>query len=377
MARQKKPSPDITEPDETVIEGTAEHVDDQGNGADSDTASHKSPPSSGKTRFGRVLIGLCVVLAVLAGTLALGLAWINRLAVEAVNTHITAMVDEGQQQNHQLEQLSDHLQQIETMLNQTRGELAALSDVDTTDKETTRRDNRITALEQQIVNMEAALKALENLPSPALPDNPAITSDDMMIMAQQLAELDQRVRGLEKQLSESAALPPLPAPDAKSEDQALMPDAILIDQIFNRVRSGQAYADLLDQIMPSHPDWVVLQPWADAPPASASALWDDLGQILSEQQSDTPTVSENNDQSWWSWLLSPLNDAISITPITPELNAATLLSSAWEQRDIDRAIDAAAILSDSVAALSGWREAMIDRQALDRVADDLAAALEQ
>ena len=225
--------------------------------------------------------------------------------------------------------------------------------------------------------MEAALKALEHLPSPALPDNPAITSDDMMIMAQQLAELDQRVRGLEEQLSESAALPALPAPDAQSDDQALMPDAIIIDQIFNRVRSGQAYADLLDQIMPSHPEWVALQPWADAPPASASALWDDLGQILSEQQTDAPTVSENHDKSWWSWLLSPLNDAISITPITPELNAATLLSSAWEQRDIDRAIDAATILSDSVAALSGWREAMIDRQALDRVADDLAATLEQ
>ncbi len=172
-------------------------------------------------------------------------------------------------------------------------------------------------------------------------------------------------------------MPELPEPDAKAEDQALTPDAILIDQIFNRVRSGQAYADLLDQIIPAYPEWAELQPWADAPPASVSALWGDLGQILSEQQTDAPTVSENQDQSWWSWLLSPLNDAISITPITPELNAATALSSAWEQRDIDRAIDAAAILSDSVPALSDWREAMIERQNLDRVVDDLAATLEQ
>jgi hypothetical protein len=377
MARQKKPSPNIPEPDETVIEGTAEHLDDQGNDAAADADSLKQTSSSGKTSLVRVLIGLCVVLALLAGTLALGLAWINRLAVEAVNTHMTAMVDEGQQQNNQLEQLSDHLQQIETMLNQTRSELAALSDVDTTDKDTTLRDNRIAALEQQMANIETALNALENVPTPALPENPSIATDDMMIMAQQLAELDQRVRGLEEQLSGTASPPELSEPDAKAEDQAITPDAILVDRILSRVRTAQPYADLLDQIIPAYPEWAELQPWADAPPASVSALWDDLEQILSEQQTDAPTVSENQDQSWWSWLLSPLNDAISITPITPELNAATALSSAWEQRDIDRAIDAAAILSDSVPALSDWRDAMIERHNLDRVADDLAATLEQ
>ncbi len=62
MARQKKPSPDIPEPDETVIEGTAEHLDDRGNDAAADADSLKQTSSPGKTSLVRVLIGFVLFL---------------------------------------------------------------------------------------------------------------------------------------------------------------------------------------------------------------------------------------------------------------------------------------------------------------------------
>ena len=394
MARKKNPSTDIPTPEETVIEGTAEHVEDHENDTAAGTASDAamdaakassihSPRKSGSSRMGRWLTGLCVVLALLAALAGLGLTWINRLAVQAVNTQIATLDAAGKQQDivhdKQLAQLSEQMDINTDNLNAVDNEDIA--------NQNAARDQNITALENRIAAIETALTALENQLSTAQPDSPAIGADDIMIMAQQLAELEQRVHMLENQTESQIAPPDITPPDITQPDIAqpeiTPPDprasgTLLADTILDHAKTGQPYADLLDQFIIDYPEWAALQPWADAPPKPALALWNELEQILSQQQNDQPAdaAAETPDQGWWSWLMAPLNDAITITPITPEWNASTALSAAWQQRDVDQAINAIddiADLADIRPDLAEWREAMIQRQALDKITATLYA----
>ena len=388
MARKKNPSTDIPTPKETVIEGTAEHVEDHENDTATGTASDAamdaakassthSPRKSGSSRMGRWLKGFVVVLALLAALAGLGLTWINRLAVQAVNTQIVTLDAAGKQQDivhdKQLAQLSEQMDIITNDLNQITDNLNADDNADITNK-------NITALENRIAAIETALARLENQPSTDQPDSSPIGADDIMIMAQQLAELEQRVRMLENQTESQITQPETTQPDIKTSDPRSS-GSLLTDTILDRARTGQPYADLLDQAMTGYPKWVALQPWADAPPKPALVLWNDLEQILSQHQNEQPVdgTTETPDQGWWSWLMAPLNDAVTITPITPEWKAIDALSAAWQQRDADQAIEAIdkiaelADQGDIQPALAKWREAMIQRQALDNTAATLYA----
>ena len=388
MARKKNPSTDIPTPKETVIEGTAEHVEDQENDTATGTASDAamdaakassthSPRKSGSSRMGRWLKGFVVVLALLAALAGLGLTWINRLAVQAVNTQIVTLDAAGKQQDivhdKQLAQLSEQMDIFTNDLNQITDNLNADDNADIANK-------NITGLENRIAAIETALARLENQPSTDQPDSSPIGADDIMIMAQQLAELEQRVRMLENQTKSQITQPETTQPDIKTSDPRSS-GSLLTDTILDRARTGQPYADLLDQAMTGYPKWVALQPWADAPPKPALVLWNDLEQILSQQQNEQPVdgTTETPDQGWWSWLMAPLNDAVTITPITPEWKAIDALSAAWQQRDADQAIEAIdkiaelADQGDIQPALAKWREAMIQRQALDNTAATLYA----
>ncbi|MDG2466796.1 MAG: hypothetical protein P8N97_06195 [Alphaproteobacteria bacterium] len=388
MARKKNPSTDIPTPEETVIEGTAEHVEDHENDTAAGTASDAamdaakassihSPRKSGSSRMGRWLTGLCVVLALLAALAGLGLTWINRLAVQAVNTQIATLDAAGKQQDivhdKQLAQLSEQMDIITNDLDLITDNLNADDNADIANQ-------NITALENRIAAIETALARLENQPSTVQPDSPPIGADDIMIMAQQLAELEQRVRMLENQTESQITQPETTQPDIKTSDPRSS-GLLLTDTILDRARTGQPYADLLDQAMTGYPEWVALQPWADAPPKPALVLWNDLEQILSQQQNEQPVdgTTETPDQGWWSWLMAPLNDAVTITPITPEWKAIDALSAAWQQRDADQAIEAIdkiaelADQGDIQPALAKWREAMIQRQALDKITATLYA----
>jgi hypothetical protein len=388
MARKKNPSTDIPTPKETVIEGTAEHVEDQENDTATGTASDAamdaakassthSPRKSGSSRMGRWLKGFVVVLALLAALAGLGLTWINRLAVQAVNTQIVTLDAAGKQQDivhdKQLAQLSEQMDIFTNDLNQITDNLNADDNADIANK-------NITGLENRIAAIETALARLENQPSTDQPDSSPIGADDIMIMAQQLAELEQRVRMLENQTESQITQPETTQPDIKTSDPRSS-GSLLTDTILDRARTGQPYADLLDQAMTGYPKWVALQPWADAPPKPALVLWNDLEQILSQHQNEQPVdgTTETPDQGWWSWLMAPLNDAVTITPITPEWKAIDALSAAWQQRDADQAIEAIdkiaelADQGDIQPALAKWREAMIQRQALDNTAATLYA----
>ena len=388
MARKKNPSTDIPTPKETVIEGTAEHVEDQENDTATGTASDAamdaakassthSPRKSGSSRMGRWLKGFVVVLALLAALAGLGLTWINRLAVQAVNTQIATLDAAGKQQDivhdKQLAQLSEQMDIFTNDLNQITDNLNADDNADIANK-------NITGLENRIAAIETALARLENQPSTDQPDSSPIGADDIMIMAQQLAELEQRVRMLENQTEIQITQPETTQPDIKTSDPRSS-GSLLTDTILDRARTGQPYADLLDQAMTGYPKWVALQPWADAPPKPALVLWNDLEQILSQHQNEQPVdgTTETPDQGWWSWLMAPLNDAVTITPITPEWKAIDALSAAWQQRDADQAIEAIdkiaelADQGDIQPALAKWREAMIQRQALDNTAATLYA----
>lgn len=385
MARKKNPSTDIPTPEETVIEGTAEHVEDHENDTVTGTASDAamdapkassihSPRKSGLSRMGRWLTGFCVVLALLAALAGLGLTWINRLAVQAVNTQIATLDAAGKQQDigqdKQLAQLSEQMDMITNDLNRLTDNLNAGDNADIANQ-------NITALEKRIAAIETALARLENQPSAVQPDSPAIGADDIMIMAQQLAELEQRVHQLEDQTESQIAQPEIAQPEITQPDLRAS-RTLLADTILDHAKTGQPYADLLDQFIIDYPEWAALQPWADAPPKPALTLWNELEQILSQQQNDPPAdaATETPDQGWWSWLMAPLNDAITITPITPEWNASTALSAAWQQRDVDQAfnaIDDIADLADIQPDLAEWREAMIQRQALDKITATLYA----
>ena len=388
MARKKNPSTDIPTPKETVIEGTAEHVEDQENDTATGTASDAamdaakassthSPRKSGSSRMGRWLKGFVVVLALMAALAGLGLTWINRLAVQAVNTQIVTLDAAGKQQDivhdKQLAQLSEQMDIFTNDLNQITDNLNADDNADIANK-------NITGLENRIAAIETALARLENQPSTDQPDSSPIGADDIMIMAQQLAELEQRVRMLENQTESQITQPETTQPDIKTSDPRSS-GSLLTDTILDRARTGQPYADLLDQAMTGYPKWVALQPWADAPPKPALVLWNDLEQILSQHQNEQPVdgTTETPDQGWWSWLMAPLNDAVTITPITPEWKAIDALSAAWQQRDADQAIEAIdkiaelADQGDIQPALAKWREAMIQRQALDNTAATLYA----
>ena len=179
MARKKNPSTDIPTPEETVIEGTAEHVEDHendtANGTASDaamdaakTSSTHSPRKSGSSRMGRWLTGFCVVLALLAALAGLGLTWINRLAVQAVNTQIVTLDAAGKQQDivhdKQLAQLSEQMDIFTNDLNQITDNLNADDNADIANK-------NITAIENRIAAIETALARLENQQSTDQPDS--------------------------------------------------------------------------------------------------------------------------------------------------------------------------------------------------------------
>lgn len=385
MAKQKKQPDKNPEADDMVIDGTAEHVEEIRN----DTASEQtSEASSISRRRKRLLLSLCVILTVLTGMVALGVSWINRLAVEAINVHVGTLVSEAQQKDNQLKIITGRLDEIDGQLSQINDDLAAYQNINTADREAA-IDKKLAALESQISKLETDLTIIDNQLPQLSQNSQDNNSSDMLIIAQQLAELEQRVNTLEgASLSSEAPQETIdqdngtdqssdnPSNDQEENDyatnQVVMPDAI-----FSLVRMGDPYAELLDRAVLDNPAWEVLRPWAEAPPPSLSVLWEDLEQMLKNQPSNSLEENAVSDESWWSWLMSPLNDAITITPITPTLEAMSSLTSASEQRDAGLAIEATRKLSDTRPEYASWQDAMIRRQALDEAAALLAAKLEE
>ena len=434
MVRKKKQSEDAAPPaDEVVIEGSAERIPDEdinedinehinedigadvdaGVEAGNDAGNDKGAPrqrQNGQHQLARLphLRRLLIALLLLAGLAisgaALSLSWINRLAIDAVNSNLAMQATLSQQQAGQIDQIEADLDALMR--------IDAASSADTADKDAALAQ-RLDAVEDQIAALRAELTALEDQLArlPATPEAPLEAADDMMIMAEQLAELEQRVNKLLEQLEgQLEGQAPLQSPDQdqledqlkdQAEDQntaddvtddtlspdpispdPISPDPILLEALFNRISAGQPFADILDITEQDHPALSELRPWADAPPASASALWDELDQLLTnhlnpDTDTDTNTDTDTSDDSWWGWLLAPLSDAVKITPITPELEAKTTLTTAWQNRDADLAIKAAAELAETHPAIADWHDAMLQRQALDQVAAQLATRLEE
>lgn len=427
MVRKKKQSEDTALPaDEAVIEGSAEHIpdedinedivadvvedvnagDDQAEKQHQQNQHHQSARPSRLRRLGIALL-LLAGLAILAAAISLGL--INRQAIDAVNSNLAMQATSSQQQASQLNQIEAELGALNS------ADAADTADIADKDAALAQRldalENQIAALRTELTTLEDQLARLPATPETA-PDaqsgGQSGTADDMMIMAEQLAELEQRVNKLAGQLDEQAS--PLQLPDqdqledqleSQAEDQAedqnttddgaddalspdlISPDPITSDRItletmFNRITVGQPFADVLDIMAQDHPALSELRPWADAPPASLSALWVELDQLLTDHLNpNTDTDTNTSDDSWWGWLMAPLSDAIKITPITPQLEAKTMLTKAWQDRDADLAIKAAAELAETHPALADWHDAMLRRQALDQVANKLAAILEE
>jgi len=223
---------------------------------------------------------------------------------------------------------------------------------------------------------------------------------DLMIVARQLAEMEQRLLNLEvKLLSPSADLgvdndTVNPAPQDLDEDTlpSVSPPlgntpaelSAVTDAIIIAARQGEDYANLLESAVNTDIRWNALEPWAKNPPPAREDLWQDLaarGDQVFVTASSPETIPTENDSSWWSWLTSPFSDTVTIAPIDPGAEAKVRFVTALETRDHIAAIaelTAWAGEEDNMTIWIGeWQRQFNQRQDLDDALANLIMILDQ
>jgi hypothetical protein len=297
---------------------------------------------------------------------------------------------------------------IETALAALDGELASLRDA-VQQSQNTQGDNaellddipsRLSLIEDQVARLDEIITQTQDQPA-ARPSPDA--DPDIMILAQQLAEMDQRILELEAQLRSYSA-------DPDRDDEASAPKdtdqntgentgedtasstapitnspaelSVLSDAIINAARQGQGFANLLPSAINADTRWETLKPWSENPPPAHDDLWRELtaqGDMVFADSPSPDPAPEESDSSWWSWLTSPLSEAVTIAPIDPASEAKAQFVAALEQRDHMAAIAALTTWSDETNDISAWAAAwqmqFDQRQDLDQAITNLIITL--
>ena len=398
------PSPDKNTIDEDIIiEGTAEHIrndsadnkraSDQKEANQAETENKAKPASPKRRHFGRALWVILLWIGILAALAAAGLAISNRLLIQQ------------QQDANAVQDISSRTDNIETTLNGLEEKVLSLNDA-LEQSQTAQGANadllndipsRLTAMQDQINRMNEIITSWQGQLSETPNSNP---DPDLMIVARQLAEMEQRLLNLEvKLLSPSADLgvdndAVNPAPQDLDEDAlpSVSPPlgntpaelSAVTDAIIIAARQGEDYANLLESAVNTDIRWNALEPWAKNPPPAREDLWQDLaarGDQVFVTASSPETIPTENDSSWWSWLTSPFSDTVTIAPIDPGAEAKVRFVAALENRDHIAAIaelTAWAGEEDNMTIWIGeWQRQFNQRQDLDDALANLIMILDQ
>jgi hypothetical protein len=387
--------------DEVIIEGTAERIhDDMTDKAspsdEPETKAKARPTRLAWRRLGRFLWLVILFLGIVAGLAAAGLSLSNRLLITQ------------QQDASAAQDINSRTILIETALAALDGELASLRDA-VQQSQNTQGDNaellddipsRLSLIEDQVARLDEIITQTQDQPA-ARPSPDA--DPDIMILAQQLAEMDQRILELEAQLRSYSA-------DPDRDDEASAPKdtdqntgentgedtasstapitnspaelSVLSDAIINAARQGQGFANLLPSAINADTRWETLKPWSENPPPAHDDLWRELtaqGDMVFADSPSPDPAPEESDSSWWSWLTSPLSEAVTIAPIDPASEAKAQFVAALEQRDHMAAIAALTTWSDETNDISAWAAAwqmqFDQRQDLDQAIANLIITL--
>jgi len=343
-------------------------------------------------RLGRFLWLVILFLGIVAGLAAAGLSLSNRLLITQ------------QQDASAAQDINSRTILIETALAALEGELASLRDA-VQQRQNAQGDNaellddipsRLSLIEDQVARLDEIITQTQDQPA-ARPSPDA--DPDIMILAQQLAEMDQRILELEAQLRSYSADPdrddeasvPKDAYQNTGEDTASSTApitnspaelSVLSDAIINAARQGQGFANLLPSAINADTRWETLEPWAENPPPAHDDLWRELtaqGDMVFADSPSPDPAPEESDSSWWSWLTSPLSEAVTIAPIDPASEAKAQFVAALEQRDHMAAIAALTTWSDETNDISAWAAAwqmqFDQRQDLDQAIANLIITL--
>jgi len=332
-------------------------------------------------------------IGILAALAAAGLAISNRLLIQQ------------QQDANAVQDISSRTDNIETTLNGLEDKVLSLNDA-LEQSQTAQGANadllndipsRLTAMQDQINRMNEIITSWQGQLSETPNSNP---DPDLMIVARQLAEMEQRLLNLEvKILSPSADLgvdndTVNPAPQDLDEDTlpSVSPPlgntpaelSAVTDAIIIAARQGEDYANLLESAVNTDIRWNALEPWAKNPPPAREDLWQDLaarGDQVFVTASSPETIPTENDSSWWSWLTSPFSDTVTIAPIDPGAEAKVRFVTALETRDHIAAIaelTAWAGEEDNMTIWIGeWQRQFNQRQDLDDALANLIMILDQ
>jgi len=396
MPRKPKHSGDNQTPDEDIIiEGTAEHIrdDNADNKAKSDqteTEDKVAPAPAKKRGLGRILWMILLAIGILAALAAVGLAISNRLLITQ------------QQDASAAQDINSRTVKVETALAALEDEVSRLRDAvqQSQNAQGTNAEilsgipSRLTAMEDHIIRLDGIITTWQD----QLSETPNANADpDVMILARQLAEMEQRLLDLEAERLSPSANPSLDADNGNpaSQDQEAEPSAspmgnspaelsAITDGIINAARQGQSFAELLEMAVTSDARWNALEPWAENPPPAREQLWQDLavrGETVFVSSASSPSQPAEDDSGWWSWLTSPFSDTITIAPIDQAADAKAQFLSALERRDPIAAIAELKAWSDAddeVAAwIAAWQMQFNARQDLDQAITNLMTMLGQ
>ncbi len=396
MPRKPKHSGDNQTPDEDIIiEGTAEHIrdDNADNKAKSDqteTEDKVAPAPAKKRGLGRILWMILLAIGILAALAAVGLAISNRLLITQ------------QQDASAAQDINSRTDKVETALAALEDEVSRLRDAVQQSQNAQGKNaeilsgipSRLTAMEDHITRLDGIITTWQD----QLSETPNANADpDVMILARQLAEMEQRLLDLEAERLSPSANPSLDADNGNpaSQDQEAEPSAspmgnspaelsAITDGIINAARQGQSFAELLEMAVTSDARWNALEPWAENPPPAREQLWQDLavrGETVFVSSASSPSQPAEDDSGWWSWLTSPFSDTITIAPIDQAADAKAQFLSALERRDPIAAIAELKAWSDAddeVAAwIAAWQMQFNARQDLDQAITNLMTMLGQ
>ena len=398
MPRKPKHSGDNPTPDEDIIiEGTAEHIHDDSTAKAKDKAEandHAKPEAPKRRSLGRALWVLFLCLGLLAALAAAGLAISNRLLITQ------------QQQDTVAQDINTRTGNIETALAALEDEISDLRDAleQSQTAPSTSPDllgdipSRLSTLEDQITRLDGIITSWQD--QFAKTPNPD-ADPDVMILARQLAEMEQRLLMLEGEAIEDGALEDEPLsrsgnPALQDQSEDTQPSAsppvgntpaelsAITDAMITAARQGQEYADLLEKAVNTDLRWNALAPWAENPPPALEKLWQNLtaySETVFITASSSDAAPAEDDSGWWSWLTSPFSDTIIIAPIDLGAEAKARFDAAIKNRDHMTAmaeLKAWAGENDDITAwLAEWQRQFNHRQDLDDALTRLIMILDQ
>ena len=198
-------------------------------------------------------------------------------------------------------------------------------------------------LRVSIDDLHALLETLES-------DNTAnVDAAIVNSLNRRLVVLSQRVAALEAAATDgnaTATTPPI-ASESPSPIVQIPPatsTAVDLSYLTQAIASGLPYDELLADYLPHYPALATLAAWADSPPPSRPALWEEYNVRLagSGRTTPNPPAASNEKSSWWgrAWqsLIASATDDIHLTPL--EDTGSDLFASS-QARDLPAAIAAA------------------------------------